>query len=106
MPQKRNPIGCAAILATATRVPGLVSTMLSAMSQEHERALGGWPAEWETLPEILMLASGAIVQMRQIIGGLHVDSGACANLEATHGQIYCRFGEQRPRKGDRTRRRP
>ena len=37
------------ILAAAIRVPALVSTMLTAMVQEHERGLGGWHAEWETL---------------------------------------------------------
>ncbi len=40
MPHKRNPVGCAAILAAAIRVPGLVSVMLTAMVQEHERGPG------------------------------------------------------------------
>ena len=53
MPHKRNPVGCAAVLAAAVRVPGLVASMLSGMVQEHERALGGWQAEWDTLPEIV-----------------------------------------------------
>ncbi|HEX7954357.1 MAG TPA: 3-carboxy-cis,cis-muconate cycloisomerase, partial [Burkholderiales bacterium] len=60
MPHKRNPVGCAVVLAAATRVPGLVSVMLAAMVQEHERGLGGWQAEWETLPEICMLTAGAL----------------------------------------------
>jgi 3-carboxy-cis,cis-muconate cycloisomerase len=89
MPQKRNPIGCAAILAIATRLPGLVSTMLAAMPQEHERALGGWLAEWETLPEILQLTAGALAQLRQILGGLQVNTERMrVNLEVTGGQIY------------------
>jgi 3-carboxy-cis,cis-muconate cycloisomerase len=89
MPQKRNPVGCASVLATATRVPALVSVMFSAMRQEHERALGGWQAEWETLPEIMMLAGGALGQVKHVIGGLQVDAGRMrANLEITRGQIY------------------
>src|SRR4029077_3069882 len=52
MPHKRNPVGSAVILAAALRVPALVSTVLTAMVQEHERGMGGWHAEWETLPEI------------------------------------------------------
>jgi 3-carboxy-cis,cis-muconate cycloisomerase len=60
MPHKQNPVAAAAILAAATRVPGLVSTMLSAMVQEHERGLGGWHAEWESLPEICTLTLGAL----------------------------------------------
>jgi 3-carboxy-cis,cis-muconate cycloisomerase len=89
MPQKRNPVGCSTVLATAARVPALVSVMLSAMTQEHERGLGGWQAEWETVPEIFLLASGALSQMRQIIEGLRIDASRMrANLEVTHGLVY------------------
>lgn len=88
MPHKRNPVGCAAVLTAAVRVPALVSTLLSAMVQEHERALGGWQAEWETLPEIMRLCAGALEQMQQIISGLTVDEARMrANLEITRGQI-------------------
>src|ERR1019366_4987406 len=55
MPHKRTPVSAAVVLAPATRVPGLVSTMLSAMVREDERGLGTWPSEWETLPEIFRL---------------------------------------------------
>src|SRR5213075_2743086 len=72
MPHKRNPVGSAVILAAAIRVPALVSVMLSAMVQEHERGLGGWHAEWETLPEICTLAAGALAQTTAIIEGLEV----------------------------------
>jgi 3-carboxy-cis,cis-muconate cycloisomerase len=89
MPQKRNPVGCATVLAAATRLPALVSALLSAMTQEHERGLGGWQAEWETLPEIFLLSSGALSQIRQVIAGLRVDAERMrANLEATGGLIY------------------
>src|SRR5262249_59490189 len=74
MPQKRNPVGCASVLATATRMPALVSVLLAAMTQEHERGLGGWQAEWETVPEVFLLASGALAQMRYTIEGLLVDT--------------------------------
>ena len=53
MPQKRNPVAASLALAAAVRAPGLVSTMLAAMPQEHERGLGGWQAEWDTLPELI-----------------------------------------------------
>jgi 3-carboxy-cis,cis-muconate cycloisomerase len=88
MPHKRNPVACAAILATAVRVPGLVGTMLAAMVQEQERALGGWQAEWETLPEIVTLAAGAVRATVQTIEGLEVDAARMReNLDATHGLI-------------------
>jgi 3-carboxy-cis,cis-muconate cycloisomerase len=88
MPHKRNPVGCAVALAAAVRVPGLVATMLSGMVQEHERGLGGWQAEWDTLPQIMQLTAGALQQMRQVASGLTVDAARMrANLNATHGQI-------------------
>lgn len=89
MPHKRNPVTCASVLVAATRVPGLVSTMLSSMVQEHQRALGGWQAEWETLPEIACLAGGALHQMAEMLPGLQVDEARMRqNLEATHGVIF------------------
>lgn len=88
LPQKRNPVGSAVVLAAAIRVPALVSTMLTAMVQEHERALGGWHAEWETVPEIFQLAAGALAHMTQIISGLEVHEQKMAhNLETTQGLI-------------------
>ena len=88
MPHKRNPVACAAILAAATRMPGLVSTMLAAMVQEHERALGSWQAEWETLPEIVCLASGALARTREVVAGMTFDAARMrANLDLTHGLV-------------------
>jgi 3-carboxy-cis,cis-muconate cycloisomerase len=89
MPHKRNPVMCAVVLSTATRVPGLVSTMLSAMVQEEERGLGGWHAEWETLPEIVRLAAGAAHAMAETVPGLEIDAARMRqNLEVTQGLIY------------------
>jgi 3-carboxy-cis,cis-muconate cycloisomerase len=89
MPHKRNPVSAAVVLSAATRVPGLVSTMLSAMVQEDERGLGNWQAEWETLPEIFRLTAGAIHQMATIVPHLEVDAARMRhNLEATQGLIF------------------
>lgn len=86
MPHKRNPVGCAAILAAAVRAPGLVATMLAGMVQEHERGLGGWQAEWPLPPELFCLTAAALAQMREIVAGLEVHAGALArNLAATGG---------------------
>ena len=86
MPHKRNPVACSAVLACAVRVPALVSTMLTAMVQEQERALGGWQAEWETLPEIASLTSAALNQLREVMSGLAVDAARMrSNIEITQG---------------------
>lgn len=86
MPHKRNPVGSAVVLAAAQRVPALVSTMLSAMVQEHERGLGGWHAEWETLPEICTLTAGALAHTIGTMQALDVDTSKMAtNLQITGG---------------------
>ncbi len=89
MPHKRNPVGSVVAQAAAQRVPALISIMLGAMVQEHERAAGGWHAEWETLPEICRLTAGALAHIREIVNGLEIDPARMrANLDATHGLIY------------------
>jgi 3-carboxy-cis,cis-muconate cycloisomerase len=89
MPHKRNPVGCAVVLAAAIRVPSLVATMLAAMVQEHERGLGGWQAEWETLPQICELAAGALAHLRCVIEGLEVHEDRMrSNLELSRGLIF------------------
>jgi len=89
MPHKRNPVACAMILAAAIRVPGLVATMLSAMVQEDERGLGGWHAEWETLPEIVCLTAGAMHHLANVVPRLEIDVQRMReNLELTRGLIF------------------
>ncbi|MGE5730001.1 MAG: 3-carboxy-cis,cis-muconate cycloisomerase [Gemmatimonas sp.] len=86
MPQKRNPVGSSVVLAASVRVPGLVATMLAAMPQEHERALGGWQAEWETIPALVRLSAGAARHTAEMIGGLEVDVARMrADVELTRG---------------------
>ncbi len=89
MPHKRNPVSAAVALAAAIRVPGLTSTMLSAMPQEHERGLGGWHAEWDTLPEIVQLTAGSFHHMIKAVKGLEVrPDRMLQNLEETQGLIF------------------
>jgi 3-carboxy-cis,cis-muconate cycloisomerase len=88
MPHKRNPVACAVILAAATRVPALVSMLLSSMGHEHERGLGNWQAEWETYPELFRLTASALDRTLEIARGLEVDREKMrANLEASDGLV-------------------
>ncbi|RON30650.1 3-carboxy-cis,cis-muconate cycloisomerase [Pseudomonas frederiksbergensis] len=88
MPHKRNPVGAAVLIGAATRVPGLLSTLFSAMPQEHERSLGLWHAEWETLPEICCLVSGSLQQALLVADGLEVDADRMTrNLDLTQGLV-------------------
>ncbi|HZX51712.1 MAG TPA: 3-carboxy-cis,cis-muconate cycloisomerase [Pseudomonas sp.] len=88
MPHKRNPVGAAVLIAAATRAPGLVATLFAAMPQEHERSLGLWHAEWQTLPELCGLVSGALQQALLAVPGLEVDTARMrSNLELTRGLL-------------------
>jgi 3-carboxy-cis,cis-muconate cycloisomerase len=88
MPHTRNPVSASVALAAAKRAPGLVATMLDAMAQEHERGLGGWQAEWETLPELVRVVGGSARAIAEALSSLVVDSKRMrANLQATGGLL-------------------
>nr|WP_049870619.1 3-carboxy-cis,cis-muconate cycloisomerase [Pseudomonas cremoricolorata] len=88
MPHKRNPVGAAVMISAATRAPGLLSTLFAAMPQEHERSLGLWHAEWETLPELCCLVSGALHQALSVVTGMQVDPARIErNLQLTQGLV-------------------
>ena len=89
MPQKRNPIASAITLAAASRVPGLSSAFLSQMVQEHERAVGGWQAEWPTVSAVIQATGVAIVSMAETAEGLAVNAARMKeNLDASKGTIF------------------
>jgi 3-carboxy-cis,cis-muconate cycloisomerase len=88
MPHKQNPVRSVLITAAVRQVPGLVSTMLAAMPQEHERAAGNWHAEWETLSSLLRLTGGAAARARDLLSGLRVDRDRMrANVDLTGGLV-------------------
>lgn len=88
MPQKRNPVGAAAAVAAARRAHALVPVILGALVAEHERALGGWQAEWEPLAELLALAGGAVARTQETVAGLEIHADAmAANLSRSGGVL-------------------
>jgi len=88
MPHKRNPVAAATALAAATMAPNLAATIFAAQVQDHERSAGPWQAEWPTLPNLLLVTSGALAAIVDIAEGLQVDVARMrANLEATGGLI-------------------
>jgi 3-carboxy-cis,cis-muconate cycloisomerase len=88
MPHKRNPVMAARALAASVRAPGLVATLLAAMPQEHERALGGWQAEWDTLPALVIATADAAEAVAEALEHLDVHPDAMnRNLELTGGLI-------------------
>jgi 3-carboxy-cis,cis-muconate cycloisomerase len=88
MPQKRNPISCLYIHSTVALVRQHVAALLEAAVADHERSTGPWEIEWISLPEIFLLASGALAQTRLLVCGLEVDADRMrANLDLTKGMI-------------------
>jgi 3-carboxy-cis,cis-muconate cycloisomerase len=89
MPHKRNPTACMLTLAAAKRVPGLLADFVSAMVQEHERAAGGWQAEWPLVHGIVQSAGVALESMVEVLEGLIVDRDRMrSNIESTNGAVF------------------
>ena len=89
MPHKRNPSGCAIVLAAANRLPGLVSSFLSAMVQEHERAVGGWHAEAAIISDAVKTTGSALAALVDVVEGLTVNTERMlVNLRETKGIVY------------------
>ena len=88
MPQKRNPISCNYIVACTAMVRQNVAALLDAMIEDHERSTGPWEIEWIAMPEIFLLAAGALNQAKTLMEGLEVDPARMrANLDLTGGMI-------------------
>ena len=86
MPHKRNPVAGAAIRANHRRISGLAATIAIGLEQEHERAPGGWSAEWETLRDLFRLTGGSVERLRDLLAGLEVDPRRMRdNLDSTMG---------------------
>ena len=88
MPQKHNPVDAITAIASAQLAIGVVPVILSAMAQEHERAIGGWQAEWAAIPNLFRFTASAVEHVRGAVGALQVDPARMrANLDLTRGLI-------------------
>ncbi|MFC6015856.1 3-carboxy-cis,cis-muconate cycloisomerase [Plantactinospora solaniradicis] len=88
MPNKRNPVDAILVSAAARRGPGLLATLYAAAVQEHERATGGWHAEWEPLLDLLRLAGGVASRTARVLTNLDVRPQRMrANLDALGGRV-------------------
>lgn len=71
---KRNPVDVTFALASARLAVGMAPVILSAMAHEHERAAGGWQAEWAALPALFGHAAGAVERVHAALSGLTIDT--------------------------------
>lgn len=83
LPHKRNPVACAALMATAAQAPAQLAVLFAALTQEHERGLGGLQREGDALPWLCRSAADALAWLRELLAGLEVDTARMqANLAA------------------------
>lgn len=88
MPQKRNPVDATSAIAAARLAVGVVPIILSGMTQEHERAVGAWQAEWVAIPDLFRYTSSAVESVRGAIADLQIDVARMkANLDLTGGLV-------------------
>jgi 3-carboxy-cis,cis-muconate cycloisomerase len=88
LPQKRNPVDATFALASARLAQGAVMTILGALAQEHERAVGGWQAEWVAVPDLFCHTAGTVARVQAMVAGLVPDPERMqANLALTDGLI-------------------
>ncbi|MFN7925379.1 MAG: lyase family protein [Bryobacteraceae bacterium] len=89
MPHKRNPAGCMLTIAAARRTPGLVANFLNGMIQEHERAVGGWQAEWSGVEGVMKACGVALESMVEVAEGLEVNAAKMrANVDACSAVLH------------------
>src|ERR1700730_17859242 len=66
----------------------LAATIVAALPQEHERALGGCQAEWPTLAALIETLGSAVQAMDEVAAGLTIDPDAMqSNMDATEGAV-------------------
>jgi 3-carboxy-cis,cis-muconate cycloisomerase len=69
------------MVAAARTNAALLSAMHNAQIQEQERATHGWQMEWLTLPQMMLLTSGALKHARYLASHLQADG---ENHESEH----------------------
>jgi adenylosuccinate lyase len=88
MPQKRNPMVCEYVIASARLLRGPVSVVEAAAAHAGERDMGAWAPEWVAVPEAAILTAGIVDKLAAVLGGLEVDPGRMrVNLDLTGGAI-------------------
>jgi adenylosuccinate lyase/3-carboxy-cis,cis-muconate cycloisomerase len=88
MPQKRNPMTCEYLIASARLVHGAAAVLDLSSAHAGERDMGLWAIEWVALPEALILTGGVVSKLSWVLEGLEVDTHRMReNLARTRGAI-------------------
>jgi 3-carboxy-cis,cis-muconate cycloisomerase len=88
MPQKQNPVDAMWARAGAALGHAHASVLIAAPAAEHERAGGGWQAEWDALSAGLAATGGAVAALARALESVEVDSDRMRkNLDVSGGAI-------------------
>jgi 3-carboxy-cis,cis-muconate cycloisomerase len=88
MPHKLNPIDATLARAATAHAIGIVPVVLGAMDHEHERAAGGWQAEWDAVPRAFGATAAALQRLTDALSSLQVDTEQMlAVSQLTDGRI-------------------
>jgi 3-carboxy-cis,cis-muconate cycloisomerase len=88
MPQKRNPMTCEYLVASARLARGPLAALAAAGAHAGERDMGLWAVEWVALPEAVVLSGSVADKLAHVLGGLEVDAERMRrNLELSDGAI-------------------
>ncbi|MDQ6898087.1 MAG: 3-carboxy-cis,cis-muconate cycloisomerase [Candidatus Dormibacteraeota bacterium] len=88
LPQKQNPVAAVEVLACVRGVNAQVALLMAAALQEHERAAGGWQAEWPAISELFRFSAGAVARTAGMLEGLQVNrERMAANLLQGGGRV-------------------
>ncbi|TPG27357.1 lyase family protein [Variovorax guangxiensis] len=95
MPHKRNPVASMVALAAAQRAPQHVAAMLSAMPQQHQRALGPWQAELAEWPQLWLTVQGSAHALAGALPGLNVDAVRMrANIDRLRAELPAQAADE------------
>jgi adenylosuccinate lyase len=89
MPHKRNPMLCEAVLTLARLCREKAATAMDTLVyNEHERDWSSFQMEWAYLPELCVMAHGALEIMTRVMSGLMVYPDRMRrNLDVTGGLL-------------------
>jgi 3-carboxy-cis,cis-muconate cycloisomerase len=88
MPQKRNPMTCEYVIASARLLRSQVGVLFDSPAHASERDMGYWAAEWIALPSAFILCGGITAKLASVLEGLEVDEARMRrNLDLTRGGI-------------------
>ncbi|GAB3496990.1 lyase family protein [Nocardiopsis coralliicola] len=87
LPHKRNPVAAVCAVSCAEQLPPLAAALFSAqLHQQHQRAAGGWQAEWPALDRLLRGTGSAVSWLSASLDRLRVHPERMrANLDLTGG---------------------